>query len=51
MNLITNLLFAPEFWMAISLFASILPGPQTRILPGLFKAIAAAISARAANKS
>ncbi len=33
-----------EFWMGLSLVAAALPGPQTRVLPALFKAIAQAVS-------
>ena len=40
MTTILELLGSSEFWMAISLVAAALPGPQTRILPALFRSLA-----------
>ncbi len=35
---------SPEFWMGLSFIAIALPGPQTKILPTLFRAIAKVVS-------
>ena len=40
MSTLMNLLANAEFWMGISLLSAALPGPQTRILPALFRTLA-----------
>ena len=40
MQLILDLLESVEFWMGLSLIAAALPGPQTRLLPALFRGVA-----------
>lgn len=47
MDTLLHLVNTPEFWMGLSLIAALLPGPQTRLLPHLFSAIAAALRRRA----
>ena len=39
-NIFQDVLSNTEFWMGLSLLAAVLPGPQTRFLPGLFRALA-----------
>jgi len=41
MESIITLFSNVEFWMGLSIVAATLPGPQTRILPVAFRAIAA----------
>lgn len=41
-----EVLAAPELWMALSLLAALLPGPQTRALPVVFRAVARALGGR-----
>ncbi len=40
METVYRILNAPEFWMGLSLLAALLPGPQTRLIPLLFRAVA-----------
>lgn len=44
------MLGAPQFWMGMSLIALAIPGPQTRILPWLFRAIATALGSAQGGK-
>jgi len=46
MEMLLGILDNVEFWMGLSLVAAALPGPQTRLLPALFKAMANALAAR-----
>lgn len=39
-----------DFWMALSIVAAALPGPQTRLLPNLFKAVAQGLAKYAASR-
>ena len=50
MEWLTELFFTVEFWMGLSLVAAALPGPQTRVLPTLLKAVAAAIAETKQNR-
>jgi hypothetical protein len=43
MDWIVSLFASSQFWMGISLIALAVPGPQTRVLPWLFRAIAQAL--------
>ena len=43
MEWIASLIGSSEFWMGMSLLALAIPGPQTRVLPWLFRAIAQAL--------
>ncbi|MCH8842132.1 MAG: hypothetical protein IID61_04055 [SAR324 cluster bacterium] len=45
MDWLINILGSAEFWMGLSLIASALPGPQTRVFPMLFKAVSRGLSA------
>jgi len=42
---IWTVLMTPEFWMAMSVVALAIPGPQTRLLPALLRALAQALAA------
>ncbi|MDH4225323.1 MAG: hypothetical protein OEW12_06730 [Deltaproteobacteria bacterium] len=44
MELISQLFANSEFWMAVSGVALVMPGPQTRLLPLLLKAVAQAVA-------
>jgi hypothetical protein len=44
METLLDLLSRTEFWMGLSLLAAALPGPQTRLLPVLLRAIGRAVS-------
>jgi hypothetical protein len=44
MNWIASLLSSSEFWMGMSLVALAVPGPQTQVLPWLFRTIAQALT-------
>jgi hypothetical protein len=46
METLLQILNTPEFWMGLSLIAAVLPGPQTRLIPHLCGAIAAALKAK-----
>lgn len=50
MEIFIELLQSAEFWFAVSLLAGVLPGPQTRILPGLFRAIGQVMSKKPFSK-
>lgn len=45
METMRELLGSVEFWMGLSLAASAIPGPQTRLLPVLFRAVAKLVTA------
>ena len=45
MEWLINIFGSAEFWMGLSLIASALPGPQTRVFPMLFRAVSRALSA------
>lgn len=45
METLHALLRTPEFWMGLSVLAAALPGPQTRLLPALFRALARGLAA------
>ena len=45
MEWLINIFGSAEFWMGLSLIASALPGPQTRVFPMLFKAVSRGVSA------
>ena len=45
MDWLINILGSAEFWMGLSLIASAMPGPQTRVFPMLFKAVSRGLSA------
>lgn len=47
METLLSILDNVGFWMGLSLVAAALPGPQTRVLPALFKAIANMLSGKA----
>lgn len=44
MDTLLQLLSRTEFWMGLSLLAAALPGPQTRLLPALLRAIGRAVT-------
>lgn len=44
METLLQLLSRTEFWMGLSLLAAALPGPQTRLLPALLRAVGRALS-------
>jgi len=44
MEWIASLFRTPEFWMGMSLIALAIPGPQTQVLPWLFRTIAQALT-------
>ena len=46
MQTVIALLGSTDFWMGMSLIALALPGPQTRILPWVFRGIAEALGLR-----
>jgi hypothetical protein len=45
-----TLLGSVEFWMALSALAALLPGPQTRLFPLIFRAVAETLARRAAAR-
>ena len=47
METLLHIINTPEFWMGLSLIAAVLPGPQTRLIPHLFGAIATALKRNA----
>ncbi len=51
MQLILELLESVEFWMGLSLIAAALPGPQTRLLPALFRGVANVLSQSTKGRS
>ena len=40
MTTLIDVLASAEFWMGVSLIATALPGPQTRLLPLILKTLA-----------
>ena len=51
MQLILEIVESVEFWMGLSLVAAALPGPQTRLLPALFRAVANVLSQSTKGRS
>jgi len=49
MAVLKDLAGSVEFWMGLSLLAAALPGPQTRWLPALFRAVANGLKRRGAR--
>ena len=45
MEMMRELLGSVELWMGLSLVATGIPGPQTKVLPALFRAVAKLITA------
>lgn len=45
MATVIDLLGSVESWMGLSLVATAVPGPQTRMLPALFRAVAKIMTA------
>ena len=45
MEFLNEIFDSAEFWMGLSLIASVLPGPQTRVFPMPFRAVSRASSA------
>ena len=43
MDWLASLAGSVEFWIGLSLIAAALPGPQTRVMAALFRAVAGAI--------
>jgi hypothetical protein len=46
MDIVFEALSSTEFWMGLSLIALAIPGPQTRLLPWIFRGIAEALGKR-----
>jgi hypothetical protein len=50
MEQLLEILNSVEFWMGLSLVAAAFPGPQTRVLPRFFKAIAGMLAGNNKNQ-
>lgn len=51
MDTVRELLASTEFWMGLSLIATAIPGPQTKLLPALLRAVAKLVAASRRGRS
>ena len=51
MDTVRDLLATTEFWMGLSLIATAIPGPQTKLLPALLRAVAKVLAANSRRQS